>query len=102
MLSPPRQASLFAAFVATCLVAAVAHAGPQSSPPPGDANTAAGQTALAIAGVAAMKPAVASDPSAQPSEAGPVVAPASASSAAPARSAARPMTAEQRQQFMML
>ncbi len=106
MHSHPHQAGFFAAFAASCLAAAVAHAAPQSDTPPGDANPAASQAALAIAGVAAMTPAVAGSPSAQPAEAAPagaaVVAPASASRTEPARPAARPMTAEQRQQFMML
>ena len=106
MHSHPHQASFFAAFAALCLAAAVAHAASQSDTPPGEANAAASQTALAIAGVAAMTPAVAGGPSAQPAEAGPggaaAVAPASASSAEPKRPATRPMTAEQRQQLMML
>jgi hypothetical protein len=106
MHSHPKQSIVLAAFAATFLVASVVPAAPQSNTPPGGANAAASQTALAIAGVAAMKPAIAGFPPAQPAEAGPagtaIVAPASAAGAEPARPAAQAMTAEQRRQFMLL
>jgi len=101
MHSQPRQSSFRAALAAACLIAAIAQAAPQSDLPPGEENAAANQTALAIAGVAAMAPAAASV-APQPAEAGPAVAPAAAGAAEPARQAGRPMTAEQRQQLIML
>ena len=92
MHSHPRQSSVLAAFVAGCLVTAIVHAAPQSDTSPGDANATASQSALAIASVAAMKPAVAGPPPARPAEAGPVGVAA----------VTHKMTAEQRQEFMML
>jgi hypothetical protein len=92
MHSHPRQSSLFAAFAAACLVAAIVHAAPQSDIPPGGASAAASQTALAIAAVAAMKSATAGAPAPRPAEAAP----------GDAATVANKLTAEQRQQFMLL
>jgi hypothetical protein len=99
MHSHPHKSSLLAALAAACLITATVHAAPPSDPQPGDANAAASQTALAIAGVAAMKPAAGG---AQPAETAPAIAPAAAGGAQPAPPAARPMTQEQRHELMML
>ena len=105
MHSHPRKSRFAAGFAAALLVAAIGHAAPQSDSPPGDAKAAASQTALAIAGVAAMKPAI-GGPAPSPAESPPpgatIVAPESAGGTEPASPASHKMTAEQRQEFMML
>jgi hypothetical protein len=94
----------FAAFAAAFLAAAIVRTAPQSDVPPGGTNGTVNQTALAVAGVAAMAPALAS--SDRPADAGRVGAaigaPASEGSAEPARAAVHPMTMEQRHQLIML
>jgi hypothetical protein len=86
----PRRIGLAAALATVLLLTPLTHAAQPSDSPSSDQNSAA-QTALAIAGAAAMTNAV-------PAAAAPTRTVAPVQSAGPKR----PMTTEERQHFMML